>query len=63
MGDDCVADVQFLDARKRGNALHVGVVEAMAGIHDEAMFLAHIDTFGNPLEFGILLLRVLCIGN
>ena len=50
MGDDGVADIQLIDAPDRGDGLGVVVMQTMAGIDDQAVTQAGLDTIANARE-------------
>jgi hypothetical protein len=52
VADDGVADVQFRDFRDRGNRLHVGVVQAVAGVDLQPFAHAVQHAAVDALQFG-----------
>ena len=50
MGDDGVADVQFVDTADRGDGLGVVVVQAVACVDDQPVAQPRLDPIANPRQ-------------
>ncbi len=62
MGDDGVADVQFVHAGNRRHRLDVVVMQAVTGVDDQAMGQAARHAVADPRQLPARLVRVMGIG-